>query len=167
MSGTILNGGWTTHGHSIDGVPQDASMKPSKVARCGGPKLCNKCARDQANAQSAFHGFDGQHTLELADVIYAAMPWEGDSYEAAAESIAQAVVTHQAQEALNKPDTTEPAKAMGVEFDCPRCDRRMLVTPLISEISIRVEMGKTITRVKFIATEVEHACPTTNLIINT
>lgn len=33
------------------------------------------------------NGFD-----ELADVIYDAMPWEGETYQAAAESIAVAVI---------------------------------------------------------------------------
>lgn len=165
MSGTILNGGWTTHGHVIEGIPQDASMKPGKVARCGGPKLCGKCARDQANAQSAFHGFAGESTIELANVVYDAMPWEGETYQAAAESIAAAVVLWQSQKTLDhKPDTNE--RLEGITFMCPRCDRPMLVLPLISNVAVKVQAGKTYTTVRFTPAQIEHDCPTTNIFIN-
>jgi hypothetical protein len=36
---------FTTHGHQIIGSPAEAE-RPKKVARCGGPGLCDQCSRD-------------------------------------------------------------------------------------------------------------------------
>lgn len=43
-----LLGGWTQHGHPIPGMVQDPDARPRTVARCGGPRLCQKCAREAA-----------------------------------------------------------------------------------------------------------------------
>lgn len=54
--------GWTRHGHMIAGVLQVESKRPKFRARCGGPGLCNECAREAA-AQ-----------LKLADSASASVP---------------------------------------------------------------------------------------------
>jgi len=43
-----IKAGWTTHGHAIPGVPQYPLDRPTNIARCGGPGLCNACAVEAA-----------------------------------------------------------------------------------------------------------------------
>lgn len=47
------NGGYTSHGHTVTGIPHDAHLKPP-VHRCGGPKMCKTC-RSDALALKAAH----------------------------------------------------------------------------------------------------------------
>ena len=37
---------WTTHGHHIPGTVKDDVMRPDRVGRCGGPKMCQKCQKE-------------------------------------------------------------------------------------------------------------------------
>jgi len=45
-----VGGPWTRHGHAVPGVTVAGPKPPGMaVARCGGPMLCSRCAKD-ANA---------------------------------------------------------------------------------------------------------------------
>lgn len=44
---TIRGGPWTQHGHPIPGVTVYGTG-PRRVARCGGPRVCARCADDAA-----------------------------------------------------------------------------------------------------------------------
>jgi hypothetical protein len=39
---------YTRHGHQIKGTPVDPDT-PKRVYRCGGPRLCDQCAKDAQN----------------------------------------------------------------------------------------------------------------------
>lgn len=43
--------GYTSHGHPIAGLKQ--SGKPSSVMRCGGPRICARCALEASRATSS------------------------------------------------------------------------------------------------------------------
>jgi len=36
---------YTSHGHQIQGTPVE-EPKPTEVARCGGPRMCQKCSME-------------------------------------------------------------------------------------------------------------------------
>jgi hypothetical protein len=42
---------FTSHGHQIPGTPVE-ERESDNIARCGGPALCSKCAREAASAVS-------------------------------------------------------------------------------------------------------------------
>lgn len=54
---------YTTHGHQIMGTPVEGDRPP--VARCGGPSLCQDCAREATQATGGTLSYDvGRTVLE-------------------------------------------------------------------------------------------------------
>ena len=41
---------YTSHGHLIEGLPTDGYDDPKTKARCGGPIICDKCAKESTQA---------------------------------------------------------------------------------------------------------------------
>lgn len=45
---------YTTHGHHIEGTKVEG-IQPPKVARCGGPGLCDQCSREVSIVNAMSH----------------------------------------------------------------------------------------------------------------
>lgn len=61
----VRGGPWTSHGHPIAGLTIHGPGRPS-VARCGGPRMCNKCATEQARLMEAAR-IDDDRTETITD----------------------------------------------------------------------------------------------------
>lgn len=53
---------WTSHGHQIPNTPVDPEG-PAKVARCGGPGLCNQCSTE------ILHGLRSQKAMQREQIL--------------------------------------------------------------------------------------------------
>jgi hypothetical protein len=65
-------GGWTSHGHAIPGIPQDEAQRPQMIARCGGPALCGRCADEVEQVIAAARDASDTLALDEARAYYAA-----------------------------------------------------------------------------------------------